>query len=184
MTKIIKRQRFSKNEWLEAGLKMLAEQGVDKLTIGSLSRTVGVAKTSFYWHFKDRQELLDHLLDFWVHEFNLVVTDNKALLALPAEQRLHTIAELVQNGELVKYELAIRAWANYYPPAMQVFNDMSQRRLILLKQAFLDAGFSTEEQESRAQALNCYITWGGVIQADKSANSAVITSLIPILLAK
>ena len=93
MTNKVKRQRLSKEEWLKAGLKMLAEHGVDKLTIGSLSRTVGVAKTSFYWHFKARTALHAHMLEYWVAEFNNVVTDNPQLLELEPRQRLQAIID-------------------------------------------------------------------------------------------
>ncbi len=182
MTNKIKRQRFSKNEWLEAGLKMLATQGVDKLTIGSLSRTVGVAKTSFYWHFKDRQDLLDHMLEYWISEFNTVLTDNPELLPLPAEQRLHAIADTVTGQKLAKYELAIRAWASHDQSAQTVYDSMHYRRMAVIKQAFADAGFDPLEQETRAQVFNCYLNWGNVMHSDTAAYTKVVKDLIPLLL--
>ncbi|WP_028866042.1 TetR/AcrR family transcriptional regulator [Psychromonas aquimarina] len=182
MTNKIKRQRFSKNEWLEAGLKMLTTQGVDKLTIGSLSRTVGVAKTSFYWHFKDRQDLLDHMLEYWVSEFNTVLTDSPELLILDAGQRLQAIADTVIGQQLAKYELAIRAWASHDPAALIVFDKMHIRRMTVIKQAFADAGFAESEQESRAQVFNCYLNWGNVMHSDTESYKKVIKDLLPLLL--
>ncbi len=182
MTNKVKRQRFSKNEWLEAGLKMLAAQGVDKLTIGSLSRTVGVAKTSFYWHFKDRQDLLDHMLEYWVSAFNTVLTDKPELIALAPRQRLQAITDTVIGQELVKYELAIRAWGSHDKSAQVVFDSMHCRRMAVIKQAFAGAGFDELEQENRAQVFNCYLNWGNVMQGDALAYKQIINDLIPLLL--
>lgn len=182
MTGKVTRQRFSKNQWLEAGLQMLSNQGVDKLSIGSLSRTVGVAKTSFYWHFKDRQDLLDHMLEYWTSEFNTVLTDNPDLPHLPPKQRLQTIADTVTGQDLAKYELAIRAWASHDEAAMAVFDNIHSRRMAVIRQTLADAGLNEHEQESRAELFNCYLNWGKVMNSDPHTYRVTMDSLIPLLL--
>lgn len=184
MAEKVKRQRFSKEEWLEAGLKMLSAQGVDKLTISSLSRTVGVAKTSFYWHFKDRQDLLDHMLDYWASEFNLVITENQRLMELEPAQRLQAITEIVIEKKLLKYELAIRAWAGHDESALAMFERIYQRRMEVIRQVFADAGFDESEQEVRAQTFLCHLAWGGTMQGEAHSHRAVVEKLIPIALKK
>ncbi len=161
---------------------MLSNHGVDKLSIGSLSRTVGVAKTSFYWHFKDRQDLLDHMLEYWVSEFNAVLTDNPDLPQLPPKQRLQTIADTVAGQDLAKYELAIRAWASHDEAAMAVFENIHSRRMAVIQRAFADSGLNEREQESRAELFNCYLNWGKVMNNDPHAYRVTVDSLIPLLL--
>ncbi|RTR31782.1 TetR/AcrR family transcriptional regulator [Shewanella atlantica] len=182
MTGKVTRQRFSKNQWLEAGLQMLSNQGVDKLSIGSLSRTVGVAKTSFYWHFKDRQDLLDHMLEYWVSEFNAVLTDNPDLPQLPPKQRLQAIADTVVGQDLAKYELAIRGWASHDEAAMAVFDNIHSRRMAVIQRAFADADFDEQEQKTRAELFNCYLNWGKVMNNDPLSFKTTVNRLIPMLL--
>ncbi|MGF1760252.1 TetR/AcrR family transcriptional regulator [Photobacterium sagamiensis] len=184
MTDKVKRQRFSKEEWLEAGLKVLAEQGVDKLTINSLSRTVGVARTSFYWYFKDRQDLLNHMLEYWASVFTLVVTENPQLLQLEPAERLQTIINTVIGQKLLKYELAVRAWASHDESVKAVFDRIYSRRIALLRQTFADAGFDGDEQEKRAQTFLCYLLWGGVMQGDPHSHKKIAEKMIPTLLKK
>ena len=45
---------------------MLYGEGVGKVSIVRIARDLGVTSGSFYWHFKDRNDLLQSLLDFWV----------------------------------------------------------------------------------------------------------------------
>jgi len=182
MTGKVTRQRFSKNQWLEAGLKMLSNQGVDKLSIGNLSRTVGVAKTSFYWHFKDRQDLLDHMLEYWVSEFNAVLTDNPDLPQLPPQQRLQAIADTVVGQDLAKYELAIRGWASHDEAAMAVFDNIHSRRMAVIRRAFADAAFDEQEQDTRAELFNCYLNWGKVMNNDPATFKTTVNRVIPMLL--
>lgn len=184
MTDKVKRQRFSKNEWLEAGLKMLAEQGVDKLTISSLSRVVGIAKTSFYWHFKDRQDLMDHMLEYWASEFTFAVSENPQLPQLEPEQRLRAITDTLIEQKLLKYELAICAWASHDKSVKAMFDSIYRRRMEVIRGAFADAGFDEEEQEVRAQTFLCYQTTGGVLRGAPHSHKKIVEKLIPILLKK
>ena len=43
----------------------LAEHGVESVRVEVLARDLGVSKGSFYWHFRDRGELLEKLLARW-----------------------------------------------------------------------------------------------------------------------
>ena len=54
----------SKKSWLDAALQALASGGIDQVRIESLAKKLGVTKGSFYWHFKDREQFLDELLNF------------------------------------------------------------------------------------------------------------------------
>ena len=61
------RRGVSKAEWLELGLQALSENGVAALTIEGLAKSLGINKAGFYWHFKNRDDLLRQLLNYWTH---------------------------------------------------------------------------------------------------------------------
>jgi TetR/AcrR family transcriptional regulator, tetracycline repressor protein len=44
-----------------AGLRVLNEIGLEQLTLRSLARELNVQAAAIYWHFKDKQELLDEM---------------------------------------------------------------------------------------------------------------------------
>jgi AcrR family transcriptional regulator len=58
------RRGVSKDQWLEAGLEALTEAGLSAVTVHGLARKFGIAKSGFYWHFKNRDDLLRQLLDY------------------------------------------------------------------------------------------------------------------------
>ncbi|MBC2710457.1 MAG: TetR/AcrR family transcriptional regulator [Desulfosarcina sp.] len=41
-----------------------------------LAKQLGISRSGFYWHFKNRQDLLQHLLDYWAREYTGVITDH------------------------------------------------------------------------------------------------------------
>ena len=55
----------SRGAWVDAALQALAEGGPDAVRIEALAVRLGVSKGGFYWHFADRQALLQEMLDAW-----------------------------------------------------------------------------------------------------------------------
>ena len=56
---------LGRGDWIEAALKLLIEEGESAVRITRLAEALGVTRGGFYWHFKDRADLLDALLQTW-----------------------------------------------------------------------------------------------------------------------
>ncbi len=48
---------------VRVALKLLGDEGLDKLTVRRLATELGVKAPALYWHFKSKRALLDHLTD-------------------------------------------------------------------------------------------------------------------------
>src|SRR5690606_33252117 len=57
--------RLSAEDWAQAALELIAEQGVAAVAVEPLARRLGVTKGSFYWHFPSREALLVAALERW-----------------------------------------------------------------------------------------------------------------------
>ena len=52
-------------DWLKIALRTLIGEGVEQVRILPLAKKLGVSRSSFYWYFKDREDLLNKLLEYW-----------------------------------------------------------------------------------------------------------------------
>ena len=59
------RVQLDRENWIESATDVLAREGLGGLRIEVLAKRCGVTKGSFYWHFKDRQDLLTAILEHW-----------------------------------------------------------------------------------------------------------------------
>src|SRR5580700_9830939 len=57
--------RTPRGKWIEQGLRALAAGGPDAVRIEPLAQALGVTRGGFYWHFDDRNALLEEMLDRW-----------------------------------------------------------------------------------------------------------------------
>jgi AcrR family transcriptional regulator len=146
----------SRDEWLQAAATMLESQSIVDVKIETLARVLGVSKSGFYWHFKNRNELLDHLLEYWLHEVTEVITENPKLLKLDPVNRLRRTAEIILDYDLVRYDIAIRQWALSNEKVAEVVASVNQKRMDFVGGALQELGFAGEDLEMRTLLFACY----------------------------
>jgi len=52
-------------DWIRAAFARLAQDGIDAVRVEVLALDLHVSKGSFYWHFRDRDELAGAMLEQW-----------------------------------------------------------------------------------------------------------------------
>jgi AcrR family transcriptional regulator len=154
-----KRRGVSSQEWLAAGLEALADGGIDSVTVESLARSLGIAKSGFYWHFKNRRDLSQQILNYWTHEMTEVISKNQQIGALQPRDRLVRIAETILQYDLTRYDLAIRQWATHDAQAARNVRRVNRMRLDFVGQAFRELGLTGDDLEMRTMLFVCYHTW-------------------------
>jgi len=154
------RVTLDRNEWIEAAIDVLAEQGVQGMRIEVLAKNFGVTKGSFYWHFKDRQDLVDGVLETW--RDGRIRDIDKQTGASPGrerEQLLHLIDVYgaTRNRKGISIELAVREWARRDTQAAAIVEEVDTWRLECTRQLFLRRGLSEDEAKSRSLLLYAYV---------------------------
>jgi AcrR family transcriptional regulator len=111
-----KTRRLSRQDWIDAAINRLIKSSVDAVRVEPLAHEIGVSRGSFYWHFENRSELLEAILDQWRENqtqriMNRIRRDEK----LTPVQRLVRLRMLPPrtrtSADAAAFELAIRAWA-------------------------------------------------------------------------
>lgn len=145
--------RLSAQDWVQAGFRVLAEDGVKALTIDRLCRRLGVTKGSFYWHFTDIKAYRQALVDTWAAVRDEDRGDFDTLASLPPRQRLSRMMTLLVGPRHWTLERAMREWARCEESVAAAVRASDLRVLEAVRQAFLDDGFDPEEAATRAGAV-------------------------------
>ena len=149
----------SKDDWLEAGLNVLGTTSVAEISVEALAKRLGIAKSGFYWHFKDRREYLNLLLEYWYREIIEVISENEQINELEPVTRLITVVEMIFRHDLVKYELALHQWAKTDKRADKVMRKANRVRIEFAKTIFAELGFDEDEIEIRSMLTLIYQLW-------------------------
>ena len=150
------RTQLDRGNWIESAIDVLAREGVAGLRVEVLAKRCGVTKGSFYWHFKDRQDLLAAILEHWRE--GRIRDIEKVTTVPPGNERdqLHFAVEVYgasRNRKGMSIELAIRDWARHDPQAAAVVEAVDLYRLECTRKLFVAAGMSDAEAKSRSLLL-------------------------------
>ncbi|MCG2577080.1 TetR/AcrR family transcriptional regulator [Dechloromonas sp. XY25] len=150
------RTQLDPERWVDAAIDVLAKEGVTGLRVEVLAKRCGVTKGSFYWHFKDRQALLDAVLGQW--KIGRIRDIEKTTSVTPGNERnqLHYAIEVYgasRNRKGMSIELAVRDWARHDPQAAAVVEEVDLYRLECTRKLFVAAGMSDAEAKSRSLLL-------------------------------
>lgn len=171
--------RGSPELWLEAAYATLLEAGVDAVRILPLAKKLKLSRTSFYWFFKDRDELLSALLRRW-REKNTgnLVRQTQAYAESLAEAMLN-VFDCWLDGELFdsRFEFAVRSWALQSDEILAEVREADCLRLEALKRMFVRYGHSDMTADARARTT--YLVQIGYISMQSSEDMAVRMKRIP-----
>jgi len=147
--------RGSRELWLDAAYETLINAGVQNVRVLHLAKKLNISRTSFYWFFKDRDELLRALLQQWRDK-------NTKGLATSTRQPAATISAAVLNVSYCwieekafdcEFEFAVRSWGLSSAKVLAAVQEADAERLKLLEEMFLRYGFEAREADIRARTL-------------------------------
>ena len=151
---------LDREAWIRTALTAMAEHGVDSLRVETLAKRCGVTKGSFYWHFKDRRDLLDALLDTWKRgRMADILKQTRAEPGQELQAIHHTIAvyAAAKNRKGLQIETAVRHLARHDAAAAATVEEVDAMRLDSSKKLFLALGLDDKEATARSLLLYAYV---------------------------
>jgi AcrR family transcriptional regulator len=152
-----RKPRLSREDWVRGSLEVLRERGVDGVKIVVIAERMGVTSGSFYWHFKNLQDLLDCLLDYWERELTDAVIEVAKDLPGPPEDRILNLMLQVIEQDAAVYDPAISVWAKSDPAAKAVFERTLRKRFDFARWMFKQCGFSDRQAGIRGRLMVAYL---------------------------
>jgi len=152
------RTRLTPEAWVEAATEVLVDHGIDHVRVDVLAVQLGVTRGSFYWHFRDREDLLRRVLTAWQERATDALTRRLAQAhGNSPQQQLRDVISLPHRGRAAgraaRIELAIRAWARRDAMAREVLDQADASRIAYHAQLFEALGFAPDEARLRAFTL-------------------------------
>jgi AcrR family transcriptional regulator len=145
-------------DWEDAALSAIADEGLSCLAIPQLARSLGVTKGSFYWHFASLQELIDKSLQRW-EERDRTTLEELHAIADPRARLTALFEQAMEQREA--HGLYVALSSSNVPHAAPVIRRISNRRLKFLIESYTEAGL--KRTEARARALLAYAAYIGAL---------------------
>jgi AcrR family transcriptional regulator len=142
--------RLTQADWVEGALHAFAEGGLPALGVEALAERLGVTKGSFYWHFRDTEELLRAVIQRWEELAVDHVMGDLAALTHPCDVLRRIIENTVtieQPQRRLRYrvEVVAAALAEWHPVVRPAYVRITERRLNGLCMLYLATGLAPDD---------------------------------------
>jgi AcrR family transcriptional regulator len=149
-------QLQDRESWLSEALELMRERGVDHVKVEPLATRLGVTKGSFYWHFKNREDLLRSLPEFWARSQTDPVLAQVADTEGTPVEKMWAILKFLAHEDPDRYDNAMRAWAQFDASVADAVARVDERRIETARLLFAEAGLSEEDAAFRARLWYFY----------------------------
>ena len=183
------RKTLSAADWEHQALEVIAQHGIRALAVEPLARRMGITKGSFYWHFPNREALLEQALAGWEKHDARNLNTSLGAITDPRE-RLISFFHRVGRERLTHRVFSALCAATDHPQVEPVLERVANRRMKHIARAFEELGLAPEEAGHRARLT--YSVYLGFLQLQRQHQAPslsshafeayiehVITSLIP-----
>jgi AcrR family transcriptional regulator len=147
--------KATRDDWLDLALSVLAAEGVAHVAVLDLSERLSVSRSSFYWYFKNRDDLLDALLDRWDRLNTRSIVSLAHEPAATINQAVCNVFRCWVNPAVFspRLDFAVREWARRSAKVRRALDRSDRKRTEAVKAMFVRFGYEARDAFVRARVL-------------------------------
>jgi AcrR family transcriptional regulator len=151
---IPERNQLQRFDWLQKALEIFVEEGIDSIRITRLADDLGVTRGSFYWHFQNREDLINSLVSFWKDKNTAAITGSVAQAASLADGILRFFETCIDGSQFdPRLDLALREWARRSTAIRELLDREDEARIEALRRFYLRFDYPMPQALIRARVL-------------------------------
>lgn len=147
--------RLTRADWLALALQTLVAEGIDQVKVQIMARQLGVARSSFYWHFESRDALLRAMMEDWLQKNTGPIIERAMRPAADINLALIAVSECWLHKALFDpaLDVAVRLWARRSEEVRGVVLQADTMRIEALKSMFMRYGYAKTDALIRARTI-------------------------------
>lgn len=147
--------KATREDWLDLALSTLISDGVESVRVLAFAKKLDVSRSSFYWYFESRQDLLDQLLTYWRETNTGFIVERAQRPAASIVRAVMNVFECWVDERLFdpRLDFAIRAWARKSGEVRKIIDQADEERVGAIRDMFVRHGYEQEDAFVRARVL-------------------------------
>jgi AcrR family transcriptional regulator len=146
------RRSLTRDDWAHAALDAIARGGVDAVAVEPIAAALGATKGSFYWHFENRDALIQAALELWERRSTDAVIEDLDKEPAPGRRLRMILAGGFERGPIERAEIALLSNPGH-PAAVRAVRRVGERRIAYMADQLVALGWKPRDARDRAVLL-------------------------------
>lgn len=148
------RNQLQRIDWLRTALDIFVAEGIDAVRITRLASDLGVTRGSFYWHFQNREDLINSLVSYWKDKNTAAITESMSQASSLADGIFRFFETCIDDALFdPRLDLALREWARRSPRIHELVENEDQARIDSLRHFYHRHDYPMPQALIRARVL-------------------------------
>lgn len=166
-----RKARLSARDWADAALAAMREGGgLAAVAVEPIAARLGTTKGSFYWHFANREALIEGALARWAEAETEEIIAAVETEPDPEKRLRRLFTEVTKPATADPLEISLLASTDH-PQVAAALRQVTERRIAYLTQLFTELGFTGTT--ARQRGLMAYSFYLGHTQLGHATPSAL-----------
>ncbi len=151
---LVERNQLRRFDWLLAALEVFVAQGIEAVRITRLADDLGVTRGSFYWHFSNRDDLIDALVEYWRDKNTRAIIEAMENATSLSDGIFRLFDTCLDTGLFdPRLDLAIREWARRSELIHAAVDDADTTRVQSITDFFIRFDYPMPQAFIRARVI-------------------------------
>lgn len=148
------RKQLQRFDWLQRALEVFVSEGIDAVRITRLADDLGVTRGSFYWHFENREDLIEALVSYWKDKNTAAIIQSVTTATSLADGIFRFFETCIDAASFdPRLDLAIREWSRRSAPIRELVDREDAARIEALRLFYSSYDYPMPQALIRARVL-------------------------------
>jgi len=142
-----------KEDWINLGYRTFSELGVSGIVVEKMANTLNVNKSSFYWHFKAKNDFIQELIMLWIkNETEQIITLSSSKKT--GAQKFKTLFALVYKQDpFLDFIFHLKRYGRKEKKIQSIIDDIDNKRIKYTYDLLLEMGYSKKDATIKSKLL-------------------------------
>lgn len=160
---------LTRDDWLDAAMTAMAHGGVRGIRVEPLAKVMRTSKGSFYWHFRDRADLIRATLERWEQLETDRVIEVVESTSQPRE-RLRRLLAIAHRQDIARPDPSVALTGDHDDLVRVVLERVTARRIGFVADQLVALGVPLQEAARRATlAYTSYLGYAALVRSAPAA---------------
>lgn len=135
----------TKEQWIKLGYELFSEAGIMGLNVEVMSKRLKCNRSSFYWHFKSKDDFVDNLVDFWTSLYTNGVIAEANKEKDPHKKLFKLIAITLEEDSNLDFIFYLKKYGEKNKRIKTVVDQIDSKRIDFGIELLKELGYSKED---------------------------------------
>lgn len=147
----------TKQDWINLGYQLFSEEGIKGIIVEKMSKKLNVNKSSFYWHFKTKDDFINKIISYWFSTNTLqiiAITDS----GKSGKEKFDKLIELSFKKDIyLDFIFFLKKYAKRKKKIQSMIDEIDEQRIAYTKKILIEMNFSKTEAEQKSILFYKYL---------------------------